>query len=220
VKRAEIKVGEVYGVRYGRISAYGGTATVPARVVSLDASCTVVTSQYARSPDTLRGGGVEVEFLKPTRVGNYYSGFSLAADANENAGPITKTFVFHDKRYGCNGSVGKCFVGLWADLEKDRKEEARAVREQSQQAKARAEAFKPVLAGYVERLQKLGLPVELYDDGSGLHGAVDVDLYSGEHGPTSLGYEAQMPRTIFDQLVEIAERHGEKIDLGREEDDE
>lgn len=216
MKRSEIKVGETYGVRYGSFSGHG-SEPVPAKVVAVDEPVEWATPGYTNISNRRKDGGVRVEFAEPTRVSS--QGFHLAAKTNENAGKVQSGFVFHDDLPRCGGSVGKCFVGLWSELENARKAETRVLRERKETFKKQADEFAPVLAAYVKRLKKIGLPVDAYGDGSGLHGPVSVELYSTgyENGnrPCGFGYRASLPVEIFNQLVEIAERHGEKIKVSR-----
>lgn len=213
MKRSEVKVGEVYGVRYGAFSGYGADP-VPARVVEVDCAVEWRVRGYSELKERAAGGGVRVEFVKPTRVGS--RGLFLAKDTNDHAGPITETFVFHDKRPGCGGSVGKCFAGLWADLERDRKAALKAEREAARESDAEADAFAPVLAAYRKRLAAVGIKVVQYGDASGLHGDVTMSLdYAGEWNRrrvTGFAYgSVDVPKPIFDRLIEIAEKHGERL---------
>lgn len=212
MKRSEIEVGKVYGVR---LSVGADATVVPAQVMALDDPYPHKIGRWGQETQTARNGGIRVRFVQPTRVG--YNGFSLAAQTNDNAGPIAAEYVFGDRRNG--GAVGKCFVGLWSELEARRKANEKRERDAKAQAHQQADAFAPALVAYVARLRRVGLPVEAYDDGSGLHGPVAVELrktsYAQGSRPYAFGYEARLPVAIFDQLVEIAERHGEKVKVER-----
>lgn len=212
MKRSEIKVGETYGVRLSHRERSG---VVPATVVALDEPYPHKAGKWGQETQTAKDGGIRVRFAEPTRLGFY--DFMFAKNTNDGAGEIVEEYVFGDKRNG--GSAGKCFVGVWAELENQRKTVARVQRERKETFKKEADEFAPVLAAYVKRLKKIGLPVDAYSDGSGLHGPVSVELYSTgyENGnrPCGFGYRASLPVEIFNQLVEIAERHGEKIKVSR-----
>jgi hypothetical protein len=214
VKRAKIKVGEVYGVRCG---GFDDSATVvPARVVALDVPVEWQKLGYPTLRDRFPDGGIEVEFIEPTRIG-FRNRFLLAAKTNENGGKIEPSFVFHDKRPGCGGNVGRCFVGVWSELQAQARAEKRAEREQKWEQERRADAFAPALADFLAKLRKIGLHAEMHGDASGLHGDVDVRLYTnGEYGSKARpvgfdSFEVTVSMHVLDQFIEIALRHGEKI---------
>lgn len=223
MRRSEIKVGEVYAVRIVHFDGYINTEPVPARVLDADAPVEWTVPGYTHKTG-FSSGGVLVEFVEPTRIG--YGGFSLAKQTNENAGKVERQYVLHNKRPGCGGNVGRCFVGVWSELQAQARADKRAEKEAKQERERRADAFAPALVDFVAKLRKIGLRTEMHSDASGLHGDVGVGLYTnGEYGSKArpVGFntlEVSISKQVFDQLVEIAARHGEKITTAAIEEDE
>jgi hypothetical protein len=214
MKRADIKVGETYGVR---LKSREGSNVVPAKVVGVDV--TVSWPEYRHwagtSETVTKPGGIRVEFVEPTRIG--FGEFNLAADTNRHAGGIAKSYVFHDDRNG-KGQVGKLFVGLWADIQAQRRSAEEHERQQHADANARADEFEPKLAAYLSRLGALGINVTTHADFSGIHGDVDRSISTAKvsdegyrRRPTGFSYgDVRVDPDLFEWLLQQAERTGAK----------
>lgn len=226
MKRADIKVGETYGVR---LKASKHSTVVPATVVSIDAP--VFWKEWQRWGNreetiTQKTGGIVVRFAEPTRVSNW-AGFSLASKTNENAGDIEETYSFHDYRNG--KGIAKLFVGPWEDIEAERRENEEAERQAYADANARADKFEPKLGKYLGRLAALGIRAELHTDSSGIYGGVDRRLSTAyidkryNSRPTGFHYEdVRVDPQVFEFLLQQAEATGVtyKRDFEYEEEEE
>jgi hypothetical protein len=219
VKRSDIKVGETYGVRR-RMSR--DSNIVPATVVSIDEPVSWEEStRWSGGPETITKptGGILVKFEKPTRVGWYE--FNLASETNENAGEIIETYAFHEARVG-RGQIGRLFVAPWAQIQADRKAADEAERERYRDARARGEAFAPVLDAHMERLKALGLDVKLDTDSSGIYGDIDQSIATAQTDaswrsskPVAFGYQdVRVDPEIFEWLLDCAEASGQKFEKG------
>lgn len=215
MKRSEIKIGETYGVR---LRGSDHATVVPAVVEAIDEHYPYRIGRYGSETRECLSGGVRVRFVKPVRATS--NDFSLRVDDDSAlAGELIETYVFGDKRNG--GSAGKCFVGVWSEMQKQKRDSDRAEREAAAAQQRRADEFEPVLDAYRKRLKKIGLKTEVHTDGSGVHGDVSISLHTTGYDykrnqpsrPTSFKAfnRVEVSKAVFDQLVEIAERHGEKV---------
>jgi hypothetical protein len=214
VKRADIKVGETYGVR---LKPSKHSHVVPAKVVAVDVEASWPEYRHwAGTRETVtKGGCILVEFTEPTRVG--FGEFNLVADTNKHAGDIAKTYAFHESRNG-KGQVGKLFVGLWDDIQAERRSAEEHERQQHADANAQADEFEPKLAAYLSRLGALGIDAIIHNDYSGIHGDVDrsistayVSSGSYRRRPTGFSYgDVRVDPDVFEWLLQQAEATGAK----------
>lgn len=217
MKRADIKVGETYGVR---LKASDRSTVVPATVVSIDEPVEWNEwNRWGNRLDTIqrKTNGILVKFVEPTRVG--WREFNFASETNENAGEIIETYAFHPDRNGGATQVSKLFVGKWADIVARREAAEKARKEQFADATARADEFEPKLDAYLNRLGALGLKVKTFDDHSGIFGDVDRSLrtertaegYSRSR-PTGFAWgDVRLSQQVFEWLLQQAEARGAKF---------
>jgi hypothetical protein len=214
MKRADIEVGEIYGVR---LKPSERSPVVPAKVVGVDVKAS--WPEYRRwagtSETVTKGGCILVEFTEPTRVG--FGEFNLVADTNKHAGDIAKTYAFHESRNG-KGQIGKLFVGRWDDIQAQRRAAEEHLRQQHADANARADEFEPKLAAYLSRLGALGIDVTTHADFSGIHGDVDRSISTARvsdegyrRRPTGFSYgSVGVDSDLFEWLLQQAEATGSK----------
>lgn len=203
MQRKNIKVGETYGV-VRRRSRY--VRPVKATVVALDEPYTYPSR--SGSEFTVPNGGIRVRFDEPMVV--HYDGFRPASEARAESRTIDE-YVFGDRE---DGQVGSCFVGPWAEIEAQREIDERQKRERAERVSKAADEFAPVLAAYRERLAAVGLPVDVYDDGSGLGGARISMGLNRVPGGRPTGFDSnivRVDREVFDRLVEIAAEAGATV---------
>lgn len=204
MKLSDIKVGVTYGVIQSRrnagFSSHLKDHMVPATVVELNVPYKYPSSgRFSSAVLTSSGGGVRVRFVKPTRVGR--GEFNDPKRTNENAGPVEEEYVFGPKKG--QGPVGQLFLGVWSELEAERKKGEAARREYLAAQNEKAAAFAPELAEMRALFKAAGVNPDLIDT----YDTDDGKPYQFKPDIVSYRFDFNMLR----QLVEIAVRHNEKV---------
>lgn len=202
MKMSDIKVGVTYGVIQSRrnagFSSHLKDHMVPATVVELDVPYERrAGGRFSSSMTMERSGGVRVRFVKPTVVA--HGDFTLLG--RNDARETMEEYVFGSKKG--QGPVGQLFLGVWSELEAERKKGEAARREYLAAQNEKAAAFAPELAEVRALFKAAGVNPDLIDT----YDTEDGQPYQFKPDIVSYRFDFNMLR----QLVEIAVRHNEKV---------